>query len=591
MIDLKTMYEQRVAELERRHQEASRNLRNLALFRLSAFLAAGFFVYLAIQGHWGFWGTTLLFLIGFAWLVARYEDRKYALGKLTVLIELNRTERRVLDHDYRHLDDGQQYRNPEHAFSEDLDLFGPGSFFQYLSRCGLASGADRLASWLTANDCKQIAEKQEAVKELAPDLDWRQDYYATGRLSGKGIRVTPALSWMEGYEPFTPSAARFLPTVFSLVSLGILALFVAGHVSGWVFAAICLTGLLITAAFARRVGKLASDASRVQDIFEPYSRLVAQTEGRQFTAGPLRELRQRLARDGRPVSAVLRTFSRRLSALDQRNNLLVAFLGNALLLWDLRQAHAVEAWISEFAGEVRGWFDSVSELDAWCCLANFAYNNTGFAYPEIHHGSAVIRSTGLAHPLLPARHRVANDFTINREEFHVITGANMAGKSTFLRTISLGLVMANTGLPVCAGKFSYSPMPLISSMRTSDSLARNESYFFAELKRLQFLVRALEDRSYFVVLDEILKGTNSTDKARGSQLFIKRLVNSGATGVIATHDLSLCRVAEELEAVSNWHFDAEIRDGELHFDYELKPGVCTSMNASYLLRKMGLVDE
>jgi DNA mismatch repair ATPase MutS len=175
--------------------------------------------------------------------------------------------------------------------------------------------------------------------------------------------------------------------------------------------------------------------------------------------------------------------------------------------------------------------------------------------------------------------------------FYVITGANMAGKSTFLRTLALGMVMARAGLPTCASKMQYSPIPLITSMRSVDSLARSESYFFAELKRLKVLVESLNARPHFVILDEILKGTNSSDKARGSRLLLERLVQSGATGLIATHDLSLCEAANTLDAVRNFYFDAEIREGELYFDYRLRPGVCSNMNASFLLKKMGIVRE
>ncbi|WP_338039252.1 MutS-related protein [Maribacter litopenaei] len=182
-----------------------------------------------------------------------------------------------------------------------------------------------------------------------------------------------------------------------------------------------------------------------------------------------------------------------------------------------------------------------------------------------------------------------NDYEIKKEDFFIITGANMAGKSTFLRTVSLQIVMANIGLPVCAKVMEYSPIKLITSMRTSDSLTDDESYFFSELKRLKFIVDEIQKDNYFIVLDEILKGTNSTDKARGSRKFVERLVASSSTGIIATHDLSLCEVANELPQVKNYYFDAEIVDDELHFDYTFKEGICQNMNASFLLRKMEII--
>ena len=190
----------------------------------------------------------------------------------------------------------------------------------------------------------------------------------------------------------------------------------------------------------------------------------------------------------------------------------------------------------------------------------------------------------------PLESPVLNDIQIKNEQFFIITGANMAGKSTFLRTVSLQIVMANIGLPLCAKEVDYSPIKLITSMRTTDSLTDDESYFFSELKRLRFVVDEIKSDCYFIVLDEILKGTNSTDKAIGSRKFVEKLISSKATGIIATHDLSLCEAANDLPQVRNHYFDAEIINNELHFDYKFKDGICQNMNASFLLKKMEIVD-
>jgi DNA mismatch repair ATPase MutS len=200
-----------------------------------------------------------------------------------------------------------------------------------------------------------------------------------------------------------------------------------------------------------------------------------------------------------------------------------------------------------------------------------------------------LNATKLGHPLLNADKRIDNDFKIDNEQFYIVTGANMAGKSTFLRTVSLTIVMANLGLPVCAEAFEYTPIKLITSMRTSDSLADDESYFYSELKRLKFIVDEIANDRYFIVLDEILKGTNSKDKAIGSKKFVEKLNASKSTGIIATHDVSLCVLEEEHESIENYFFDAEINKDELHFDYTLKKGVCKNMNASFLLQKMKIV--
>jgi DNA mismatch repair ATPase MutS len=258
-------------------------------------------------------------------------------------------------------------------------------------------------------------------------------------------------------------------------------------------------------------------------------------------------------------------------------------------LRDLRQVHNVEKWIDSYKTKVEDWINVIAFFDAQNTLANFAFNHPSYVFPEIKLDKNVISAQNLGHPLLKVLQRVDNDFIIERQQFFIVTGANMAGKSTFLRTVSLSIVMGNMGLPVCASAFKYAPIKLITSMRTSDSLADNESYFFSELKRLKFIVDEIKNEDYFIILDEILKGTNSTDKAIGSRKFVHKLVSSKSTGIIATHDLSLCEIEKELPEVQNYYFDAEIIDDELFFDYKLQEGICKNMNASFLLKKMEII--
>ena len=293
--------------------------------------------------------------------------------------------------------------------------------------------------------------------------------------------------------------------------------------------------------------------------------------------------------EAKKASVIFKEYSKLLDALDQRNNIIIAVLGNGFFLRDLYQVYKIEKWIATYKDKVEQWFKVIAFFDAQNSLANFAFNHPNYVFPEIKTNSNVIKATNLGHTLLKETQRIDNDFIIKNQQFFIITGANMAGKSTFLRTVSLSIVMANVGLPVCAEHFEYSPIKLITSMRTSDSLVEDESYFFSELKRLKFIVDEIENDDYFIILDEILKGTNSTDKAIGSKKFVQKLVASNSTGIIATHDLSLCEIEKELNEVENYYFDAEIINDELNFDYQLKDGICKNMNASFLLKKMKIV--
>lgn len=585
------LYEKKTVACTEAARQQRKRLRLSSGIRLLVFAAMGLFIYLALNGQL-LYGIGAVVLLGlFAYLVSRHQDLKYEAARLKELIKMNQIEIEVLHGSYSTLEDGSVFLEPGHPYQDDLDLFGPDSFYQYLNRTGLPAGGGLLARWLSSNDFNGIDRKQEAIRELGPRVDWRQNYTATARMIQSPVSPEVLTTWFSGYSRKLPSRTRFLPTVFSIFSVGVAVLSVLQVLPLGVLIGVFFTGLLITLPFVKRIGALAQHTGKMQDTFRQYGRLVRQIEGASFQAAVLSDTRKALVGAGPPVSEVLEKFNRIIGALDQRNNLIIALFGNAFFLWDLRQARAVEEWIGSYGSAVGGWFGALARFDAYNSLANFGFNHPAYTYPEIGKGAAgYIKSNGLAHPLL-FETPVTNDFKVECGNFMVITGANMAGKSTFLRAVGLSIVMANMGLPVRATSMGYTPVPLITSMRTSDSLSRHESYFFAELKRLKTIVDHLQEQPYFVILDEILKGTNSKDKAQGSQEFLERLVKLQATGLIATHDLSLCEVADRIPEVQNFFFDAEIREGTLYFDYRLKPGVCSNMNASFLLRKLGVVED
>ncbi len=585
------LYQKKTVAYTEAARQQKKRLRLSSGIRLLVFGAMGLFIYLALNGEMLYGMGAVVFLGLFAYLVSRHQDLKYEAARLKELITVNQIETEVLKGSYSTLEDGSGFLEPGHPYQDDLDLLGPDSFYQYLNRTGLPAGGALLARWLSSNDFRGIASKQEAIRELAPGVDWRQNYTATARMIQTPVSPEVLTAWFSGYSRKLPSWTRFLPTVYSIFSVGVAVLFVLQLLPLGVLVGVFFTGLLITFPFVKRISALAQDTGKMQDTFSQYGRLVRQVEGANFQAAALIDTRKALVGAGPPVSGILQKFNRIIGALDQRNNLIIALFGNAFFLWDLRQARAVEEWIGSYGSAAGGWFEALARFDAYNSLANFGFNHPSYTYPEIGEGAAgYIRTKELAHPLL-FETPVTNDFEVEHGNFMVITGANMAGKSTFLRAVGLSIVMANMGLPVRAAHMNYTPIPLITSMRTSDSLSRHESYFFAELKRLKTIVDHLQEQPYFVILDEILKGTNSKDKAQGSQEFLERLIKLQATGLIATHDLSLCEVADRIPEAQNFFFDAQIREGTLYFDYRLKPGVCSNMNASFLLRKLGVVED
>ena len=580
-------------QLEGHQNEVSALQKQLLLFsmlRLMTFLFAGFAIYLVLPN----WKIAIcigvLGLVVFLFLLSKYTNKKAKRELHKSLVHINKEELKIASGKFHHRKTGEQFQDPLHFYSLDIDLFGKGSFFQYLNRTSSSEGESQLADALKANNISNIENRQEAIKELSQKTEWTQLFAGTSSLIKTETPAPVIIKWLKTHKVFIPKQMAWVPWLFALISASLLVLVILeiigiGFFGYWIFAGLGLTGM-----YLKNINTLALNADKTKDTFRQYASLLLQIENETFDSKLLQEKQQKIQSENKKASAIFSEFSKCLDALDNRNNLIGAIFGNGYLLLDIKNAYKVEQWISTYASKVEEWFEVVSFFDAYNSLGNYAFNHPEHTYPTISEERNVIDAKNLGHPLLDKTKRVNSDVAIKNQEFFIVTGANMAGKSTFLRTISLHIVMANIGLPVCANSSSYSPVKLITSMRTSDSLTDDSSYFFSELTRLKFIVDAIEKESYFIILDEILKGTNSTDKAIGSRKFVEKLVAGNATGIIATHDLSLCEISEELNEVKNYYFDAEIVNDELYFDYKFKKGICQNMNASFLLKKMEIVD-
>ncbi len=582
-------YKSEKQNFEKELSSLKKKLTTYSTLRLLLFLGVAAGVYL-------FFGNSKLILIVlligiplFLYLVSKHSDLKEKRDLLKKLIQINKTEISVLSGDYFFLEEGEEFIDPSHFYSYDIDLFGRGSFFQYCNRTVTREGKKALANILTKNEITNIKKKQEGIKELSQKPKWRQYFSALASLVKVQHSAKEIIHWIHQYKAVFPKFTSYLPIVFSVISIVFILLVSFELASGQLLIIWFFIGLGVSGVFLKRINALYTDSSKAKDTFKQYHKLLNEIENCNFSSDILIEKQRSIQTESQKASIIFAKFSKILDALDQRNNLLIAVLGNAFFLRDLQQANKIEKWIERYADKVENWFEVISFFDAQNSLANVTFNHPEFSFPKINNDDKVITAKNLGHPLLRVSQRIDNDFTIDNQQFFIITGANMAGKSTFLRTVSLSIVMANIGLPVCAESFEYTPIKLITSMRTSDSLADDESYFFSELKRLKFIVDEIKTKRYFIILDEILKGTNSTDKAIGSKKFVQKLVASNSTGIIATHDLSLCEIEKDLTQIKNYYFDAEIINDELHFDYTLKNGVCKNMNASFLLKKMKIV--
>ncbi len=590
MTNITSVYQKHIIDNEILLKKVKKQLFLSSMIRLVSFIITFYIVISFFSNSALVISVIVGWIILFLLMLSRHSDLQNKKKYLQGIILLNQNEIKALNNDLSAFNNGNEYKNPLHHFSYDIDLFGEHSFFHHINRTNRKESERLLAQLLVSNNIDNITSKQASIKELSGLVGWRQNFtVSTGLITSK-VSSSAIFDWLKHYKPFISKFFYRLAVVFPFISLSVFGLYFFGFLPEQALLYLLLIGLGITSIYLKQINQLSHHASEFKDVMSQYSRLLVEIETQNFNANLLKEKQQLiLDKKGEKASALLKQFSKFIDALDQRNNLLFGVIGNGYLLWDFKQVYKIEQWIIHHQQDVKQWFDVIEFFDAFNSLANFAYNHPLFVYPKITT-QTVIEAKGLGHFMIDESKRVCNDFKIENNQFIIITGANMAGKSTFLRTVALNIVSANVGLPVCALSFNYQPIKLISSMRTSDSLLDDESYFFSELKRLKFIVDEIKKDNYFIILDEILKGTNSKDKEEGSKKFVKKLVMSNSTGIIATHDLGLCQLSNDLPQVINKYFDAEIINDELYFDYTYKNGICQNMNASFLLKKMGVVN-
>lgn len=546
-----------------------------------------------------FWPVAVaVFLISallFVGLLKKNTKHRRQLEYHQELLKINQNERAALNWKYNVFPDGKKYIDPDKTFLYDLDIFGDGSLFQFLNRSATQSGEHFLASLFLdqEKEAAEIESRQLAVVELMPLLDWRQDFQASGkRVKEKEEERISLRSWMNSEMFFHKiRGIHFFIRAVPFTS----ALFLGLTILDIIPASVLILYFLITLGFEGRylqhINKTHNLVSKMLTLARKYAVLLKKIENADFKSTRLGKHQYSLKNEKGTASKKVAELAALIHSLDNRNNMIMGVVLNALLLWDLKFMLKLEDWRTRNHQEFDHWVKVTSEFDAFSSLANFAYNNPEYVFPDVGKGEFNLSVKGAGHPLIPEKVRVNNDISLPQKgQFFIITGANMAGKSTFLRTLGVNLCLAMTGAPVCASRFAFKPVDVFTSMRTNDSLQKNESYFFAELNRLKILIDQLDQgKELFIILDEVLKGTNSRDKRLGSLALVKQLVRMKATGIIATHDVSLGDLEKEFpNHVSNRRFEVEIENDELIFDYKLKEGISQNLNATFLMKKMGI---
>ena len=550
-------------------------------------------------GIFGF--SLLLFIISIILHETILRKIKFQKNMKTI----NENEIKMLYHEFPAQSfNGEEFNNPDHNYTSDLDIFGEKSVFHYINRAVTAIGRKWLAKWLqTQAESDEIKKRQEAVKELSGKLDLRQTIACHGMLIDDTSQKLEFLYTLLK-EPITLLNRKFFIAfihVWPIITLGA-GILIFFNVSWLIFLGFLLSQMLINKPFLKHVSHIYSLTSRSGKILKAYSLIIAEIEKENYTGEKPDQLKKQLSGNDKNASVCIGKLSSVLEYFDARNGPLHALINN-MVLWDLHCVYRLEKWIKKTGPYVPQWFDVIGEFESLSGFANLHFNNPGWTMPEIiHEGRFQMEAAEMGHPLIPQKERVCSDFELNRigkgnGNMAIVTGPNMAGKSTFLRTIGVNIVLAFAGAPVCASRLKISPLNLFSSMQTSDSLDKHLSLFYAELQRLKMILDGISrEETVFFLVDEMLKGTNATDRQKGAIAMLKQLMRNRANGIVATHDLKLTELEkpEEWENypkginISNYHFDGYIKEDKLLFDYKLKKGICKSFNALILMRKMGI---
>lgn len=588
------MYTQLAQEYRVQLKSINRKYNTISLFRLVVAVLFLVNAYLAIDHYQNYHLVIGCLLIAIFIAVMRFHATIDLKRKLKQnLLKINTTELDYLKDNTLPFENGIEYVDFKHEYAYDLDIFGADSLFQHLNRTATFSGKKTLANQLLVQQSQeQILKNQEAIQELAKDLTWRQDFEAHAKLSSDSEKLYQKLkTWSTA--PSAPigkfmgflSYATPLLFVLSVTIYYFTREYVFLSISSFIF----VFNLGLLGQFFKRIMIENANSDTIDKALLHYSTLLTKIEKSTFTSLYLIDLQQQLLVNKEKTSVKIKKLSELFARLDSISNLIATPILNGTFLFHLHTLKALIDWKKKNGSQLMKAIDIMGEVEMLNSLANFAYNNPNYAFPKLND-SYQIQFTDLSHPLLNNNSRIGNDVDFRKENFIVLTGSNMSGKSTFLRSLGINMVLAGTGAPVCASEANVHPLKVLVSMRLSDSLSDSTSYFFAEIKRLKQIMDNLQNERSFVLLDEILRGTNSDDKRNGTIEVIKKMIAQNAIGAIATHDTEVCLTTNDYpNQLVNKSFEVAIVDNELYFDYKLRDGICQNKSATFIMKKWGVI--
>lgn len=589
-------YQKQIDHYTARLKQIKKRRNLITLAKLLTFGYMIFLIYLLINHS-----TQPLLLLGigailvFIFLTLWDSQIIYRQHLIEELLRINTLESDYLAGNFSALDQGERFNDPAHPYAHDLDLFGEDSLFQHLNRTVTFSGTQKLVSWLLSlsKAPEVIHSRQQAAEELCAEPEWCQHFRAAGALHPTQALDAVILKSGPTESPFFSKHS----TVRLILWIANTIVIVSWAVTSFTplpFSISLVLSLLQLSALALYIKKINAYHQRLNLFLKTISNylpLVRLIHDQSFRSPYLQKIRHSLFTPESNSLQALTQLHRIQNSLDQRGNIVIAFILNGLYLKDFHTLLRLDHWRKKYGPDIETWTDVLSEADALISMANYRFNHPAYCLPVICQ-DRLLDTEEIGHPLLKSERNVTNDFSIcSLHQIAIVTGANMAGKSTFLRTIGVNLILAQSGNVVCSRYFAFQPMTLFTSMRTTDSLSKDTSYFHAELLRLQQLVNiAQQEDKVFIILDEMLKGTNSVDKLNGSLAFLKRILSYPISGLVATHDLALGELADDFpEHFFNVCFEIVHSGSQITYDYKLHPGISSNMNASILLKQMGLI--
>ncbi len=591
-----TFFKQQVTHYEEQLTQIQKSIRRVATLRISLFLITVLGIYLT-AGH-SLTAVLTVAVAGFSlfgFFVFRHIRLYKQKKRVESLLQINKNELRLLRRDTSHQPEGLEFPDTEHPFAHDLDIFGKRSLFQLLDRSATHSGRKHLALTLLypLKQKERIKDRQETIAELSGVPRWRQAFQALGNIEEKDKNVAEnLLEWAKNTGTvFNKPVYKILLIITPLLGFADVILISFGVLTFSSFLFFLLLPFLVLTPRLSQINKTYAHLSKKASLLEQYATLFEKMEEIKFHSNIMKDAVNSLAKGDVSAFKAVRQLSDISKAFDYRLKMFAGILLNIFFLWDIRQSMRLEKWKNRYGNRLSQWLETLAQVDELCSLAGFAFQHPEAVFPKIATGSFEVQGESLKHPFIDPAVCVGNPVDIDAwSRFHVITGANMAGKSTYLRTVGINYVLAMTGAPVLADTFVFTPVQLFTGIKTSDSLQDGESYFFAELKRLkEIIVRLEKGEKLFIILDEILRGTNSKDKQKGSKALLRQFIRLGASGLIATHDITLGELAANFpKNVINKRFEIEIEHDQLQFDYQLKEGVSQNLNATFLMKKMGI---